>query len=336
MVPTRSRAECGRARADEELERHLEDMRRQVEDPKTNIARREVLVLEIAALLDRTGQSAPTVDARRSRWTEAIALLDRFETQNPGHPRARETQFQAAVYLWALARSWQQQAELDPTNQTARNEAIKDLDAAFVRLRAIQETIQPGDGELLAQNLRFRIAQTLADRAELDPEGSPGRQRFEQDALAALERPITEPALRGFAQLLRAELLCRQGRFDEAEEALATAAKIKPAPPPADLLGARVAILSGRKRFDEAISTIDAAALDAAASKNALAVRLLLSQLRPARHRVPSGRRPSRLCFAGSPSCGQLHRPRRARYCSSWRGEWSSPTPTRDPKPGRP
>jgi hypothetical protein len=265
------------ARADDELERHIDDLRQQCEDPTTSIGRREVLVLEIAATLDRAGQAAATIDARRSRWTEAIQLLDRFETQNPRHPRAREVQFQAAVYLWALARSWQQQAELDPTNETARAEAMKNLDAAFIRLRAIQETIPPGESELLAQNLRFRIAQTLADRAELDPEGSPGRKRFEEDALAALDRVITEPALRGFAQLLRAELLGRKQRFDEAEEALASAAKIKPAPPPADLLAVRVDILAGRRRFDEAITAIDASPLDSAA-KDALAVQLLLSQ----------------------------------------------------------
>ena len=264
-------------RADDELERHLEDLRQQAEDATNSIGRREVLVLEIAATLDRTGQSAATIDARRARWTEAIQLLDQFETQNPGHPRARETQFQAAVYLWALARSWLEQAALDPTDQTARSEAIKGLDAAFVRLRAIHETLQPDDGELLAQNLRYRIAQTLADRAELDPEGSPGRKRLEEDALAALERVITEPGLRGFAELLRADLLSRQERFDQAEKALESAAKTKPAPPPADLLEVRVEILAGRKRFDEAIGAIDAAAIGAAA-KDALAVRLLLSQ----------------------------------------------------------
>jgi tetratricopeptide (TPR) repeat protein len=265
------------ARADDELDRHLADLRQQAEDPTTSIARREVLVLELAATLDRTGQSTGAIDSRRVRWTEAIQLLDRFEMQNPGHPRARETQFQAAVYVWALGRSWQQQAALDPTNQTARSEAVKYLDAAFVRLRAIQETLQPGDGELLAQNVRYRIAQTLADRAELDPEGSPGRKRLVDDALAALDRGISEPSLRGFAQLLRADLLGRQERFDQAEEALASAAKAKPAPPPADLLEVRVEILAGRKRFDEAISAIDAAAIEPA-MKDALAVRLLLSQ----------------------------------------------------------
>src|SRR3954471_19427880 len=81
---------AGRARADDELEKHLEDLRRQVEDPKIAIERRERLALEMAATLDRTGQSAPTVEARRGRWSEAIRLLDRFGARNPRHPRARE------------------------------------------------------------------------------------------------------------------------------------------------------------------------------------------------------------------------------------------------------
>src|SRR4051812_36306510 len=71
------------ALGDVELEKHLEDLRRQVEDPKINIARREQQAMEMAATLDRAGQSAATVEARRSRWTEAIRVLDHFNRQNP-------------------------------------------------------------------------------------------------------------------------------------------------------------------------------------------------------------------------------------------------------------
>src|SRR5438067_12144550 len=101
-------------RADEELERHLEDLRRQVEDPRIDIGRREQLALEMAATLDRAGQAAPSIEARRRRWTEAIRLLERFGTRNPGHPRAHEFEFQAAVELSAGARRWQRPVDLDP------------------------------------------------------------------------------------------------------------------------------------------------------------------------------------------------------------------------------
>jgi hypothetical protein len=265
------------ARADDELEKHLEDLRLQVEDTKNDITRRELLTLEMAATLDRAAQSATTPEARRARWTEAIQLLGRFGGQNPSHPRTREFTFQAAVYLWARARSWQQEAEFDPTDLKAREEAIKDHDGALVRLRAIQERLPTGINELLVQNVQFRLAQALADRAEFDPEGSETRRKREDEALKALERPVNEPSLRGFAHLLRAELLGRLGCFDQAMGALESAAKAKPAPPESDLLAARIAVLGGQKRFEEAIRAIDAAPLDAVA-KDVLAVRVRLTE----------------------------------------------------------
>src|SRR3954447_13625445 len=76
------------ARGDDELSKHLEDLRRQTEDAKINIVRRQQLALEMAAALDRAGQSAPTIEDRRARWTEAIRVLDQFNRKNPGHPRA--------------------------------------------------------------------------------------------------------------------------------------------------------------------------------------------------------------------------------------------------------
>jgi hypothetical protein len=268
---------AGAALADDEMQRHLDNLRRQVEDPLIDIGRRETLVLEMAAALDRTGQASPTADNRRARWTEAIELLDRFEMRSPGHPRTREVQFQAAVYVWARGRSWHQQAESDPTSAQTRTEAQKDLDDALARFRAVLGTLPPDDNELLAQNLRYRVARTLADRSEFDPDGSAERRRREEQAAANLEKPISEPSLRGFALLLRADLLARLGHYEPADEALATAAKTKPAPPPADLLETRVAILAGRNRFDEALRAIDATALDAGA-RDLIAIGLLLTQ----------------------------------------------------------
>jgi hypothetical protein len=265
------------ARADDELERHLEDLRLQVDDTNIDIGRREMLALEMAATLDRAAQSATTVERRRGRWTEAIQVLDRFGGQNPSHTQSREFNFQAAVYLWARARSWQQQAELDPTDRKAREEAIKDHDRALARLRAIQDGFPAGINELLAQNVRFRLAQAMADRAKFDPDGSEARRQREEEAVTALDRPFNEASLRGFAHLLRAELLGRLGRFDQAMEALETAARAKPAPPQPDLLAARIAILAGLKRFDEAIKAIDAAPMDAVA-KDVLAVQVRLTE----------------------------------------------------------
>jgi tetratricopeptide (TPR) repeat protein len=267
----------GSVRADDEMDRHLEDLRRQAEDPAAEMARREVLILELAATLDRIGQSAGTVEARRARWTEAVRQLDAFEERNPGHPRSPEVRFQAAVYVWARAQSWRQQAELDPSNQRARDETVKDLDQAITRLHAIQGALPAGASELLDQNLRFRLAQALADRAALDPQGSEARRRREEEAVSNLARPMTEATLKGFALWLRAALLARLERFEQAQEALDEAAKAKPAPPAADLLAVRVEILAGRKRFTEALRAIDTSSLEASA-RDATAVHLLLEQ----------------------------------------------------------
>src|SRR3954447_19327020 len=219
------------ARADDEFDKHLEDLRRQVEDTSAPVERRERLALEMAATLDRVGQASASAEERRKRWTEAIRLLDRFGGRNPRHPRAREFNFQAAVYLWARARSWQQQEELDPSDRRAHDEAIKDLDASLVRLRSILEGMPTGINELLSQNVRFRLAQALADRARFDPERSETRRAPEEEGLKALDRPIDESNLRGVAHLLRAELLGRLGRFDQAREAVKEASKGKSPPP---------------------------------------------------------------------------------------------------------
>src|SRR3954452_23410337 len=80
----------GTSRADEELEKHLDDLRRQVEGRSGSIVKREQLALEAAATLDRAAQASTTGAERRRRWAEAIGLLDRFRDRNPGHPQARE------------------------------------------------------------------------------------------------------------------------------------------------------------------------------------------------------------------------------------------------------
>ena len=267
----------GSAARGDEMENHLEDMRRQVLDRSIDVNRREALALEMAATLDRAAQASTTVEARAARWNEAIALLDRFTVDNPGHSREREFQFQAGVYLWARARGRQRQFELDPTDQAARTDAVRDLDEVVRRLRLVHEGVAPGVNELLEENVRFRLAQALSDRAELEPAGSPPSVQARDEALKLLDRPIAEPVLRGYADLLRAELLASLDRLDAALAAVDAASKATPAPPPADVLAARIAILSGRKRFDEAIQAIDKAALEPAV-KDALALQTLLAQ----------------------------------------------------------
>src|SRR5262249_37944266 len=157
------------------------------------------------AMLDRSAQAAPTAEARRTRWREAAGLLEEFNRRNPRHVQAPEFALQGAVYLWAEARGWAQRVGLAPTDAEGRAGAIRGLDAAIARLRALEPASDGSDP--LAQNIRFRLAQAIADRAQLDPPGSAGRRAAQERALALTERSVSEPSLRGFSLLLRSDLL---------------------------------------------------------------------------------------------------------------------------------
>ncbi len=194
---------------------------------------------------------------------------------------------QAAIYLWAQSRSWEDQWELDPTFVAARDHAIASLDVAIARLDTIADRMKSAD-DAPTENVRFRLAQALADRAVFDLEGSVERTRRLEKALSLLEAPIKEPSLKGFAHLLRGDLLGRFGRHAEALAEVDEATKSQPAPPAEELLEIRVAILIGRKRFDDALKVIGSAPVDDAA-QGVLAVRVRLAE----RDTLPSGKRRS-------------------------------------------
>lgn len=268
----------GEARGDDELDIHLSMLRKQAEDPTLAIGIREQMAQEIASTLDRAAQAAPTAEVRRTRWTEAIKFLDEFEKQNPGHPLTYQFQCDAAVFLWARARLWGQQWELSPADLKARTRAIENLDVVISRLKAMDKGRAKED-DALSQNIRFRLAQALADRADLEPEGSDPRRELENEALGAIEKPITEPMLQGFANLLRAQLLGRLGKPSDAEAAFELAAKASPAPPDADRLETLVGIKIRRTEFDDARKAIDASKVGDSL-KALLAVRVGLAQAR--------------------------------------------------------
>src|SRR5262249_43321169 len=143
-------------------------------------------------------------------------------------PLARQLRFQAAVFRWAQAQTWLQEAPFDPRDPKPREGAATLLDDAIERLRSLRDA---GDRTALGENLRFRLAQALADRAELEPAGSADRRPREAEALDLLQRPATEPGLLGYAHLLKADLLRRVGEPAEAAKELDAAARSQPAPP---------------------------------------------------------------------------------------------------------
>src|SRR4051812_46458926 len=120
---------------DDELRIHLQTLQRRVDDPTLDISVRERVALEMAATLDRAAQAAPTAEARRLRWTEAVAGLDRFRAAHPGAPMARASEVQAAVYLWARARSWVDPGRAALSDAAARDHAVDDLNASLDRLK---------------------------------------------------------------------------------------------------------------------------------------------------------------------------------------------------------
>ncbi|HZW32835.1 MAG TPA: hypothetical protein VFF52_19125, partial [Isosphaeraceae bacterium] len=245
--------------SDAELSRHLTTVRDQIADLTLDANRRGELVLDMAATLDRAAQASSDPESRRRRWAEAIDLLDRFTRQNPDVASARQLRFQAAVFRWAQAQNSLQTALLDPKDPGPRERAATWLDDAIERLRAI---FDEDDRTVLGDNLRFRLAQALADRADLEPAGSSVRREGEKQALDFLQRTASEPGLIGYWHLLKADLLRRLGEPAAAAKELDSAIHATPAPPEREVLQVRIPLLIAQQHFDEAIRAVEAARLE--------------------------------------------------------------------------
>jgi hypothetical protein len=188
---------------------------------------------------------------------------------------AREFQLQAAVYRWAQGQNWRQAGELNPSDTRAPREAASALDDAIVRLRAIP--VEGVENEF-ADNVRFRLARALVDRASLEPVNSASRRSREVDALELLQKPMTAAGLRGFSSLLKADLLLRGGRLDGAAVELEAAARAVPPPRERELLDVQIPILIGQGKFKAAEAAISASHLENA-EKQLEIVELRLAEL---------------------------------------------------------
>ena len=261
--------------SDAELSRHLTAVRSQVADLTLDPNRRGELALDMAATLDRAAQAASDPESRRRRWAEAIDLLDRFTRQNPLVASARQLRFQAAVFRWAQAQTSLQAALLEPGDPGPRQRAATWLDDAIERLRAV---FDQDDRTVLGDNVRFRLAQALADRADLEPAGAPARRQGEQQALDCLQRPAAEPGLVGYWHLLKADLLRRLGEPAAAAKDLDVAIHATPAPPEREVLQVRIPLLIDQQRFDEAIQAVEGSRLEPPAKQLGM-VRIHRAQL---------------------------------------------------------
>ncbi len=245
---------------DDELAQHLTAIRSQIENLATPIGRREDLGLEAADTLDRAAQASTNAEIRQKRWTEAVEFCDWFLKQCPDCSRAHLVRFRAGVYCWATARSLSESWQLAPHDRKPRDAAVAALDQAIARFRSI---VPPPDGADLAfaENLRFRLAEALADRADFEPAGSPDRSSREALALGLLEKPPSEPALGGYWHLLKADLLRRSGKPALAQPELAAAAAAKPPVPEREVLDVRVPLWIEKKQFAAAVKAVDASHL---------------------------------------------------------------------------
>jgi tetratricopeptide (TPR) repeat protein len=272
--PARARA-AQDAAADAEIERHLTTVRAQVANSLLGLANREELALEMAGTLDRAAQAAKDAPKRRERWAQAVDLLDKFLTDNIEPPRRREMRFQAGVYRWAVAQSWLDTADASAGDPRPRQEAATALDDAIERFRSVGGG---GDNPALGDNLRFRLAEALTDRARLEPSGSAGRQTRESEALDLLENLPGEPGLAGYWCLLKADLLSRSGKLGEAEKQLEAAVKSVPPPSDGELAQVKVPLLLEQKKFPEAVAFVNSSHLEAPA-KALWTLRTRLAQL---------------------------------------------------------
>lgn len=218
--------------------------------------------LEAATALDERAQHAASLAESRARWQEAVRLLDDAVSKDPTVGLAPTLRFQAAVFAWASQRTGLDQVDLLAPAAPDRVAAARGLDDAIDRLRAVP-TPPDAPHDPFAQNVRFRLAQAIADRARLRPELEPARVAAEKEAAALLDRSITSPGLKTFARLLHAELANRLGQHGPAQlEAEELERADPPAPGPA-VAEIKVDALTGRGQFVAAAEAADRAPIPA-------------------------------------------------------------------------
>ena len=227
------------------------------DDPTLTTDDRVRQAFDAASALDAAAQRGRSIPESRAKWLAAARLLDELVADQDAIPAASTLRFQAAVYLWARARASLDRVDLLDAHDPERIEVTHDLDDVIARLRRIAPPPAGAEADPLTQNIRFRLAQALADRARLDPELTAARTRTEKEAQALLDRSLTAPRLRSYALLLHAELTNRLGEFGAAQVEIEELAKLKEPPPIRALTEARITALMGRGQFAEANKLAD-------------------------------------------------------------------------------
>jgi hypothetical protein len=239
---------------------------------------RHDLIVELADEFDRAAEAAKTSEARRAIFREAVPSLDSYRLKRTNDPDARMMRLRSAVFRWAEGNSWFIQASLEPTDHRALADAIAAYEDSIKRLEPLLAEISR-DRDPLARNVRYRYALAIADldRA-LDSNPKKKSDLNIQKALTAVDIRFDDPAMIAYVEELKARLMIRLGRLDQAEVALAAAKRAVPAPPVERYIETLVALAIAKKTFDSAIKQIDSAAIDSGV-KDRLAVITRLAEL---------------------------------------------------------
>lgn len=271
---------------DDETAQYIASMKERLDDRSIDVDARESLALETAATLDRAARAEPSLAGKLARWDVAVELLDDFDRKDEDHPRRREFGLQSAVYRWAEARAWNDRRAVRPAEVPDSKREAAALDDSIARLRRIVGG-EPGP---VTDNIRFRLAWALTDRAALEAAGSPSATLRRDEAAGLLKDPPTEASLSGFHALLKAELLREAGKIEEAAAQVAVAARSQAPPPEAEILDVLLPILVDRRAFAEARKAIDAMGLPAPA-KDLQRVRVDLGEWKAAEPGPPGAAR---------------------------------------------
>lgn len=269
----------------------LRMLKSQARNPSVPLESRQDAVLDYSRELDKEASASPTETERIALWDESARELEAFNRENPRHSLEPMFRLQASVYRWAIARSFARALDTDPINKNLREKALAGLEGAIDELASLVLAVgDKKDLALVEQNARYRLAQSLADLADLK-ERSPDRDarakaRVDRErGVRVLAAPFRERALEGPVELLRARLLIPLDRTDAAAKALDLAAA-DPGVSAAEVDSSRVALLIRKGDFEAAEKAIEKSRLDDTARRLLrIKVGIARQKAKPAEHR---------------------------------------------------
>jgi tetratricopeptide (TPR) repeat protein len=238
--------------------------------PETNL---EAVRAAVAAL-DRAARQATEPSRRAEGWEQAAGVLGRYVRAWPDRDEAIPSRLQAARFRSDAARVRLDAWLLEPARADLRDAARVALDVAVRRFRLI-EASDPAA-------VSFDLARALAQRAELERESSDERDKFEGEALGKLrDGPLSPEARLLKAELEGRQGRAGEGlaTLDAIQATDKREHASTPAPAPAGLAVVRADLLSRDGRTDEALAVLREAAEISDASRTVRSARVLARAL---------------------------------------------------------